>query len=86
MSDSKLKPHGNIVVKVREYEDKDGNMKAVWQRIGTLFASPHFSNIRIKIDSVPLNWDGFAGVYPIDKDKEAQDGPQEEPEDKGVVL
>jgi hypothetical protein len=66
MSDSKLKPYANIKAKVREYEDKEtGKMKGVYVDVGTMFASPHLSNITIKLDTVPIgnNWNGWLSVF-----------------------
>lgn len=65
MSDSKLKPIANISYKSRTYKDKDGNEKGVWLTIGTLFSSPHGSNMSIKLDALPIgkDFDGFLAVF-----------------------
>jgi len=64
-SQSKLKPYANIKAKVREYTDKDGKTKGVYVDVGTLFASPHLSNLTIKLDTVPIgnNWNGWLSVF-----------------------
>lgn len=67
MSNSSLRPYGNIRAKVREYTDKEtGKTKGVYIDVGTLFASPHFSHMAIKIDAMPvgLEWNGWLSVYP----------------------
>lgn len=71
MSDSKLKPYARVKAKVREYTDSEGNTKGVYTDIGTLFASPHFSNITIKLDAVPIGnyWGGWLSIFKIE-DKE----------------
>lgn len=67
MSKSNLKPYATLKAKVREYEDKEtGKTKGVYIEVGTLFASPHFSHMAIKIEAVPVgeNWNGWISVYP----------------------
>jgi hypothetical protein len=65
MSDSKLKPIADIKFKAREYQDKEtGKMKGVWVTVGTLFSTPHGSNMTIKLDCVPTGeWNGWLAVY-----------------------
>lgn len=66
MSDSKLKPIADIKFKAREYQDKEtGKMKGVWLTVGTLFSTPHGSNMSIKLDCVPTGneWNGWLAVY-----------------------
>lgn len=68
MATKNLKPYATLKAKIREYEDKDGNTKSVYQEIGTLFASPHFSNMVIKLDTVPVGqWNGWVNIYPKEK-------------------
>lgn len=65
MSDSKLKPYADLKYKARTYTDKEGKEKGVWVQIGTLFSSPHGSNMTIKLDSVPIGneWNGWIAVF-----------------------
>lgn len=63
--DKKPKPYADLRVKVRSYE-KDGEIKNVYATIGTLFASPHLSNMYAQIDTLPIGkeWDGRVFVNP----------------------
>lgn len=66
MSDSKLKPYADLKYKARTYTDKEGNEKGVWVQVGTLFSSPHGSNMTIKLDTIPVgnpDWKGFIAVF-----------------------
>lgn len=74
MTDSKLRPIANIKAKVGTYTDRDGKEKGRWVDVGTLFSSPHGSNMTIKLDSVPVSpdWKGWLSVFKI-----------EEPDDTG---
>lgn len=62
MTDDKLKPHGDVVVTTGKYTDKDGKERNRYKNIGTLFATPHFSRITIKLDALPMN-DGWLQVF-----------------------
>jgi hypothetical protein len=62
----KLKPYGDIVIKTGEYQ-KDGKTKNRYKNIGTLFATPHFSRISIKLDALPNGGDGWLSVFPREK-------------------
>lgn len=68
MSDSKLRPLANIKAKVGTYVDKDGKEKGRWVDVGTLFSSPHGTNMTIKLDSVPVSpdWRGWLSVFKIE--------------------
>lgn len=64
MTDSKLKPYADLKYKARTYTDKDGKEKGVWIQIGTLFSSPHGSNMTIKLDTVPVGeWSGWVSLF-----------------------
>ena len=80
MSDSKLKPYADLKVKTRTYIDKDGKEKGVWLTIGTLFSSPHGSNLTIKIDAIPTgDWNGFVSIF-------KREQPENAPEQDEVQL
>lgn len=66
--DSKLRPYGDISVVIGTY-NKDGVEKNRYQKVGTLFATPHFSRISIKLDALPRLdvSDGWLSVYPREK-------------------
>ena len=69
MSDQKLSPYGDISVVTGKYM-KDGKERNRYTKIGTLFATPHFSNVSIKLDALPMN-DGWLSVFP--KQKQSDD-------------
>ncbi len=70
---SKLKPYADIKYKARTYVDKDGKEKGVWITVGTLFSSPHGSNMTIKMDSMPVGeWNGWLAVYKREETNEEQ--------------
>lgn len=76
MSDSKLKPTADLKYKARTYIDKDGKEKGVWVQLGTLFSSPHGSNMTIKLDTVPVGeFNGWISVFkkePKEEDTEVE--------------
>ena len=65
MSESKLQPYADLKYKARTYIDKEtGKEKGVWIQIGTLFSSPHGSNMTIKLDTVPVGeWNGWVSIF-----------------------
>jgi hypothetical protein len=54
MNDNPLKAYGDITVVTGKYE-KDGKEKNRYHKVGTLLATPHFSRIAIKLDSLPYH-------------------------------
>lgn len=61
---SKLKPYADLKYKARTYKDENGKEKGVWVQVGTLFSSPHGSNLTIKLDTIPVGeWNGWLSVY-----------------------
>jgi len=70
MDDSKPKIYARLRVKTGEYE-QDGKTKNRYSEIGVLFASPHFSNMYMNIDTLPISkdWDGRIYVNPIDENR-----------------
>ena len=50
------------IVVATEYQTKTGEAKKKYQNIGTLFVYDD-GGMGIKLDSIPLNWDGKASVY-----------------------
>lgn len=91
MTESKLKPYGDIKVKIREYEDKEtGKTKGVYQKVGTLFTTPHMSRISIKLDVIPPlhTTDGWLNVYKNEEPEQAprDNAPSETDVDKPIDL
>ena len=52
---------------------KEGEEKTYWNRIGRIFTGEKDGKKRtvIKVDNVPVNWDGWAYLFPIENDKNA---------------
>jgi hypothetical protein len=65
MNDSKPKPYGDLKAKVRTYTDKEGKEKGVYVKVGTLFASEHFSHMYITLEAIPISkdWNGIVSVF-----------------------
>ena len=55
-----------------KYRDRDGNEKTRWATIGAVFFKD--GNLSLKLDSVPLGWDGWAGLYPPKESENAAKG------------
>ena len=70
----KLKPYGDILAVTGKYE-KDGKERNRYHKVGTLFATPHFSRITLKLDSLPMG-EGWLSVF------KREDAQQEAPEDE----
>lgn len=62
-----MKPTHNIVV--GENYTKDGEEKTRWNNIGVVLTGEKNGKRRtvVKINMIPLGWDGFANVFPIEK-------------------
>lgn len=67
MSDTKL--YARLRVKTGEYGE-EGNKKNRYSDVGVLFASEHFNNMFIQLETLPLNkdWDGRIYVNPIESE------------------
>ena len=63
------------IVVATEYQTKTGEAKKKYQNIGTLFVYDD-GGMGIKLDSIPLNWDGKASVYDK-KDNNQKQAPQQ---------
>lgn len=63
MSDSKLQPFGDIMTVTGKYE-KDGKERNRYAKVGTMFSTPHFSRVVIKLDAAPIGGDGWLQVFP----------------------
>jgi len=75
MSDSKLKPIADLKYKARTYIDKEtGKEKGVWEKLGTLFSSPHGSNMAIKLDTIPVGneFNGWVSVYKREQTEDSE--------------
>lgn len=66
-----MKPTHNIVV--GSSYTKDGEEKTRWTNIGVLMTGEKNGKRRtvIKLNTIPVGeWDGFASVFPIDREKD----------------
>lgn len=61
----------NLVAKTGEYTNDKGETKARWSRVGVVLETSS-GGMAIKIENIPLNWDGFANMAEPD----AKDGNQ----------
>lgn len=59
-----------IVATTGTYKDRDGNDKKQYTNIGTLFERPDGSQC-IKLDAVPVGWDGWGNFYDIEQKQSA---------------
>jgi len=76
MEEKKLRPYADISVVTGKYM-KDGKERNRYHKIGTVFASPHLTNMTIKLDSTPLG-DGWCKVFKRDDWQEPDEAPEEE--------
>ena len=60
---SRLQKVGVLKVANGEYIDKDGNKKTRWHEIGIVFATPHHTNMRIKLHANGFGDGQFANIY-----------------------
>ena len=61
----------NIVAVTGKYTTKDGTEKKQYTTIWKLLIKDD-GNMSVKIDTVPLGWDGRANIYEVEKKKEEQ--------------
>lgn len=47
-----------VSAKTGEYQDKEGNTKAQYIRMGVVIEGP--KGLSLKLESIPVNWDGWA--------------------------
>lgn len=62
-----MKPTHNITI--GESYEKNGEQKTRWTNIGVIMTGEKNGKQRtvVKLNVVPLGWDGFANVFPIEK-------------------
>ena len=51
----------DVVATVGEYETKTGEKKKKYMNIGSVVETKN--GLSLKLESVPLNWEGWAGLY-----------------------
>lgn len=70
----------DVVATTGKYENKDGEKKSRYSRVGSLFQDSESKRLSIKLDTVPVtpDWSGWLSCYPLKKDdQEAQPKKQE---------
>lgn len=75
----KMSAYADITYVTGKYT-KDGKEKNRYQKIGTLFASPHFSHMSIKLDALPLGGDGWLNIF------KREDAPQAVMPEKDTLI
>jgi len=65
------------IVHTAEYQAKDGTQKKKYTNIGTLFVYDD-GGMSIKLDSIPVGFDGRLSVYERDGDKQQQAEPRQQ--------
>lgn len=69
MANSSLQKVGRLMVKNGTYKDKDGNEKTRYHEIGIVLATPHHSQICIKLHANGFGEGQFANVFYDDEKK-----------------
>ena len=59
----------NLVAKTGEYTNNKGETKARWSRVGVVLETNN-GGLAIKIENIPLGWDGFANMAEPDAKEE----------------
>ena len=86
MSETKL--YAKLRVKTGEYS-QDGKTKNRYADVGVLFASEHFNNMFIQLDTLPINkdFDGRIFINPIEEtDRQRTDRPHADKTASGDVI
>jgi hypothetical protein len=61
-----MKPRYTVQFPKEEINTDTGEVKTFWPRIGMAFEEPS-GRISVKLDSLPLNWNGRMVLYPVDE-------------------
>lgn len=70
----------DVVATTGKYENKEGEKKSRYSRVGSLFQDSESKRLSIKLDTIPVtpDWSGWLSCYPLKKDgKDAQPKQQE---------
>lgn len=76
------RPTHDLAVKTGEYQDRNGQTKGRWQRIGTVFRHDD-GGTSIKLDCVPVGipeWDGWVNVFKREEQQGAQTEASQPPQ------
>jgi len=72
-----MKPIKRIVAVTGKYTDQQGQSKNRYTNIGTLFERPDGSQA-IKLESIPLGWDGWGNFYDLDNKQQTAHNQQKQ--------
>lgn len=72
----------NLVAKTGEYTNAKGEVKARWSRVGVVLETNN-GGMAIKIENIPLGWDGFANMAEPDA-KDDKGEQQSKPKSTGA--
>jgi hypothetical protein len=74
MNENRPQLYADLRVKTGSYE-VDGKTKNRYAEIGVLFASPHFSNMYMQIDTLPISKDWDGRIYVNPRSEKVEDTP-----------
>ena len=66
----------DVVAITGKYTDKNGHEKNEYTNIGVVIQTKH--GLSLKLKSVPVGWDGWAGLYEPKKDDQRQQQRQQQ--------
>lgn len=64
----------DVVAITGKYTDKDGNEKSRYTNIGVVLETS--KGLSLKLESIPVGWDGWAGLYEPKQEQGQQRQPQ----------
>ena len=67
----------DVVAITGKYTDKDGNEKSRYTNIGVVLETS--KGLSLKLESIPVGWDGWAGLYEPKPEQGQQRPPQRAP-------
>lgn len=73
-----------VKAKNGSYKDRNGQEKTRWHQMGVCFQSDE-GHLSIKIDSMPLNWDGWISLFEPKPKEERQAQATTAPADSGIA-
>jgi hypothetical protein len=85
MDDNRPKLYARLRARIGSYE-QDGKSKNRYADIGVLFASPHFSNMYMQIDTLPISKDWDGRIYVNQIESKEDDKPLKQHEVISTVL
>ena len=65
----------DVVAITGKYQDRDGNEKNRYTNIGVVIETS--KGLSLKLESVPVGWDGWAGLYEL-KERDQREAPRQQ--------